>query len=45
MEMNRNPERAARRSALRLLSRALPAPLRDVVWLTRAATSFGIRRR
>jgi hypothetical protein len=45
LEVNRNPERAARRAALRLLSRALPAPLRDVVWLTRGLASIGMRER
>jgi hypothetical protein len=43
--VNGNPERAARRAALRLLSRALPAPLHDVVWLTRGLASIGIRQR
>jgi hypothetical protein len=45
MEVNRNPERVARRAALRLLARAMPAPLRDVVWLTRRVASIGTRQR
>jgi hypothetical protein len=45
MEANRNPERVARRAALRLLARAMPAPFRDVVWLTRRVASIGTRQR
>ena len=45
MEMNRDPERAARRLALRLLSRAMPGPMRNALWLVRGVASIGIRQR
>jgi hypothetical protein len=45
LEVNRTPERAARRAALRLLSRALPGPLRNALWLTRGIASIGVRER
>src|SRR6267378_1570528 len=45
MEMNRDPERVARRVSLRLLSRALPGPLRDALWLARGVASIGVRQR
>jgi len=44
MEMNRDPERAARRFAVRLLSRAMPGPMRNALWLARGAASFGRER-
>jgi hypothetical protein len=45
MEMNRDPERAARRFALRLLSRTMPGPMRNALWLVRGVASFGVRER
>jgi hypothetical protein len=45
MEMNRDPERAARRFTLRLLSRAMPGPMRNALWLVRGVASIGIRQR
>jgi len=45
MEMNRDPERAARRFSLRLLSRAMPSPMRNALWLVRGIASVGIRQR
>ena len=44
MEVNRDPERAARRFALRLLSRAMPGPMRNALWLARGAASIGRER-
>ena len=44
MEMNRDPERAARRFALRLLSRTMPGPMRNALWLARGVASFGRER-
>jgi hypothetical protein len=44
MEMNRDPERAARRFALRLLSRTMPGPMRNALWLARGVASFGCER-
>ena len=45
MEVSRDPERVARRVSLRLLSRALPGPLRDALWLARGVASIGVRQR
>jgi hypothetical protein len=45
MEMNRDPERAARQFALRLLSRTMPGPMRNALWLVRGVASFGVRER
>jgi hypothetical protein len=45
MEMNRNPERVARRFSLGMLSRAMPSPLRNALWLVRGVASIGIRER
>jgi hypothetical protein len=45
MEMNRDPERAARRFALRLLSRTMPGPMRNALWLVRGVASIGVRQR
>jgi len=41
MEINRDPERVARRVSLRLLSKALAAPMRNTLWLARGVASFG----
>src|SRR6267378_2870379 len=45
LEITRDPERVARRVALRLLSRALPGPLRNALWLARGVASIGVRQR
>jgi hypothetical protein len=45
MEITRDPERVARRVSLRLLSRALPGPLRNALWLVRGVASIGVRQR
>jgi len=45
MEISRDPERVARRVALRLLSKALPGPMRNALWLARSVGSFGLRQR
>jgi hypothetical protein len=45
MEISRDPERVARRVSLRLLSRALPGPLRNALWLARGVASIGVRQR
>jgi hypothetical protein len=45
MEINRNPERVARRISLRLLSKALPGPIRNALWLARTVGNFGVRQR
>ena len=45
LEITRDPERVARRVALRLLSRALPGPLRNALWLARGVASIGGRQR
>lgn len=45
MEMNLDPERAARRFSLRLLSRAMPGPMRNTLWLVRGVAAFGMRQR
>jgi hypothetical protein len=45
MEISRNPERVARRISLRLLSKALPGPMRNALWLARTVGNFGVRQR
>jgi hypothetical protein len=45
MEISRDPERVARRVSLRLLSKALPGPMRNALWLARSVASFGLRQR
>jgi hypothetical protein len=42
---HQDPERAARRAAFRLASRAMPAPMRDVLWLVRGLRGSGLRQR
>ena len=44
-EITRDPERVARRLSLRLLSKALPGPMRNALWLARNVASFGLRQR
>jgi hypothetical protein len=44
MEISRDPERVARRVSLRLLSKALPGPMRNALWLARSVASFGQRQ-
>jgi hypothetical protein len=39
------PERAARRAAFRLASRAMPAPVREVLWLMRGLRGLVVRER
>ena len=41
----RDPERAARRTTLRLAARFMPGPIRDALWLLRGARSLGLRTR
>jgi hypothetical protein len=45
MQVSRDPERAARRSSLRVLSRALPSSMRNALWLVRSVASIGLRQR
>ena len=45
MEISRDPERVARRISLRLLSKALPGPMRNAFLLARDVASFGVRQR
>ena len=45
MEISRDPERVARRVLLRLLSKALPGPMRNAFWLARTVANFGMRQR
>jgi hypothetical protein len=45
MELSRDPERVARRISLRLLSKALPGPMRNALWLARGVASIGVRQR
>jgi hypothetical protein len=45
LEISRDPERVARRVSLRLLSKALPGPMRNALWLARSVASFGLRQR
>lgn len=40
-----NPERAARRAVFRLASRAMPKPIREVLWLLRGLRLAGLRQR
>jgi hypothetical protein len=40
-----NPERAARRALFRLASRAMPKPMRDVIWLLRGLHRTALRQR
>jgi hypothetical protein len=40
-----NPERAARRAVFRLASRAVPKPIREVLWLLRGLRLAGLRQR
>jgi len=40
-----NPERAARRAIFRLASRAMPKPIREVLWLLRGLRLAGLRQR
>ena len=40
-----NPERAARRAVFRLASRAVPKPIREVLWLLRGLRLAGFRQR
>jgi hypothetical protein len=43
--LTRDPERAARRTTLRLAARLMPAPIRDALWILRGARSLGLRTR
>jgi hypothetical protein len=45
MEISRDPERVARRISMRLLSKALPGPMRNALWLARGVASIGVRQR
>jgi hypothetical protein len=45
MEISRDPERVARRVSLQLLSKALPGPMRNALWLARGVASIGVRQR
>ncbi len=40
-----NPERAARRVVFRLASKAMPKPIREVLWLLRGLRMAGLRER
>jgi hypothetical protein len=42
---HQDPERAARRAVFRLASRAMPAPMRDALWLVRGLPGAGFRPR
>jgi hypothetical protein len=42
---SRDPERAARRFSLGMLSRAMPGPMRNALWLVRGVAGFGMRQR
>ena len=42
---HQDPERAARRAVFRLASTAVPAPLRDTLWLARGLTPLRARQR
>jgi hypothetical protein len=42
---HQDPERAARRAAFRLASKAMPAPIREVLSLVRGLQGFGVRQR
>ena len=41
----RDPERAARRMAFRLVAGLLPKPIREALWMLRGARSLGLRHR
>jgi hypothetical protein len=45
MQMSQNPERAARRFSFGMLSRAMPSPMRNALWLVRGVASIGVRHR
>jgi hypothetical protein len=45
MEISRDPERVARRISMRLLSKALPGPMRSALWLARGVASYSLRPR
>ena len=40
-----DPEKAVRRPVFRLASRAMPQPLRDLLWLSRTLRGTGVRQR
>jgi hypothetical protein len=40
-----DPERAARRAVFRLATKAMPGPLREVLWLMRGVRRIGLRQR
>ena len=42
---HQDPERAARRAVFRLASKAMPAPIREVLSLVRGLQGFGVRQR
>jgi hypothetical protein len=42
---HQDPERAARRAVFRLASKAMPAPIREVLSLVRGLEGFGVRQR
>jgi hypothetical protein len=42
---HQDPERAARRAVFRLASKAMPAPVREVLSLARGLRDFGVRQR
>ena len=42
---HQDPERAARRAVFRLVSKAIPAPMRDVLWLVRGLGTLRARQR
>jgi hypothetical protein len=42
---HQDPERAARRAVFRLASKAMPAPIREVLSLARGLRDFGVRQR
>jgi HAMP domain-containing protein len=43
--MTQSPERAARRLSLGVLSRAMPGPMRNALWLVRGVAGIGMRQR
>jgi hypothetical protein len=43
--MTRDPERAARRTAFRLMATLLPGPMRDALWSLRGLPALGLRTR
>jgi hypothetical protein len=40
-----DPEKAVRRAVFHLASRAMPKPLRDLLWLSRTLRGIGVRQR